>query len=333
MTTMKKILKNAICLSIISFVCLGVAGFGSVENPKQKVSDLLQSENYEEMISYYNGLEEKKSTMASVNEEIINYIDDLYSAKRNEKNYKRILEACEDLSKINNKEIVFQVSLLQGFIECEYSGDAALDQAYKYYNQKDYSKVMEYASNVDSKYSKYELLEKLYIDSKYEIFQQSKEANTVKEYEICIDILHKVSESTQDLDIIELEEYMKSELESTKKVGKALTSASNYYNQGAYQACFKELEESKKKFANNKKIEYYDSVYHSSYILKISEEFVSLMDKQQYEEAEKLVRSAIEVYDCDSFRQLLDLVREKTDFWYSFGKSCRCSFLYGTKCA
>lgn len=317
---MKKIkvnIKKVCCLSIVSFSVLSTISSGFVVNPIQKVKDLLEEKKYQEVVTYYGDLDVDDESKVLIDELILGELNNLPSDWRNnEDSYNAMIEVSSYISEIENTEIATKAQNMNDYIVLERKNELLTDEMLESYEREDYVAVILKIGEVDEKYSKYDSNIALYDQSKRELINEIRNSETIAEYEDYLEKLDICIEGTKDSDLIAARNFIYEEVNREKEISDALTIFAEYYGNGNYKKAFEILEKAQSKYPENNKIAYELTTYKTKYILQISNQFVELMEEEKYSEAQSLIESALKVFECDEFRELLGSAREKTDIFY-----------------
>lgn len=305
-------------LVALVFVCC-MGGCASID-PVQKTQELLAKGDIKTVIDTYNEYADTAEYQRKdeIDDLLKVYMSDLLLEwNESEESYHKASTQFAEFSKINDEQIASAAVEGLAYITCEFEGDQLLVQAEKNYEQKQYLDTMQYLEKADSKYSQYGRFETLYRDSKLILLQEIGHPSTIAEYEKAIQTLQVYLDSVEDDDFGLALSNLQNELDEYRDIFTILSDATTLYEKESYKESFRKLENGVKKYPDNKKIEYALSSYQYAYMMTVCSELIDLIDEKEYESAEALVNTAIEIYDCAEFQELSKSIRMKTDILFA----------------
>lgn len=284
----------------------------------QRVESLLRSGDCEKAVALMNEYTYSKkevSYLETIVEECINTsMNEWVEEKASYEDVKVVLIAFINLK---NSEISKLAREKLDYVKLENTCNIALKSAKKDYDDQHYIEAMVTLNGIDDSYSQYIIVDDLYDECKNILLNDVNSPITVSDYETSIELLGTYIEKVNDKDFVNLKKTLEFEVKEYKEVYEILTDATNLFEQKSYKNSFKTLSVGEEKYPDNKKIEYALSAYQYSYMLEIASQVVSLAEEEDYDSAVIVLEDAIDIYDCECFRDLLHETKMKTSLLYA----------------
>ncbi len=306
-------ISKKIIYSIIGI--LGICFFIKYQtNPIRKMDVFLTTQNYKEAVAYYNENLFDDNTSIELEKSIEECINSVLCDWNEEKtSYEEAKNIFEMFAEIQNEQLslLAQKDLL--YIDIEKTGNEILLKAEFYYNQEEYLEAMVSVLEADEAYSQYIVLSNLYEECKGILLRSVNTPETIEDYNKDIVLLNTYIEATNDEDFIEGKNVLEIELEEYQKIYDILTEATNLYENTSYKESFDILNKGLEQYPDHEKIQYALSAYQYAYVLNVTEQVITYMEAENYEEAITLLENAINAYDCETFQELLTASRKEVD--------------------
>lgn len=310
----KKKIIISLVLSLVLVCFLGIIVFS---NSVRRAEHMASINDYLGIVEIYNKNtfddDDKVKVENVVNECIDNILLDWNSE---EITFDVAKEGLTEFEKIDNEKISKKAKENLFFIEIEKTGDDFLKKAEKEYEEQNYLQAIKMINRVDKTYSQYPNLKNLYNVCKTSLLKEIDCLSTVADYEKAIKKLEEYNNEVSDEDFIARKESLEDILDEYKDIYDILTQATNLYENKRYEDSFALLSHANEEYPDNNKIQYAQSAYQYAYMLKITDEVVTLTEKEDYKNAVELLEKAIEIYDCEEFQEELKAAKMKSDKFF-----------------
>ena len=303
-------------LGILCCVCIIFCLFWF--KPVNRVNYFLKQEKYKKIVSILNREKLKENDYVEIRLSIENYMD-LMMKDWNEESisYEKASNVFAIFTDVKDMDICKQAKEYKKFIQVENTGNEIIESAEKDYVNGDYIKVMQEMLQIDQSYSQYEVVSSYYNECKAILLQKVSNPKTISGYKKSIKLLKLYIEKIDDKDFINTKNNLEKELKKYQDIYNILMDATECFEKKAYKKSFFILSQGKKKYPDNKKIEYTLSSYQYSYVLDITSQVIAFVDEDDYDSVINVLEEAIETYDCQSFRDLLHEAKMKTSLLYA----------------
>lgn len=279
---------------------------------------LLKRGDIEKVVTLMNKYTYSKKKTIHLNLIIREYIDTVLSEWDEEKkSYKYARAIFANFIKLNDREISKLAQKKLDYVELENSCDIAVQNAQKDYDDKNYIDAMVTLNDIDKSYSQYIFAEDLYDECKNLLLEEVDRPITISDYEMSIKLLDVYIGKVDDKDFVNLKKHLECKLIRYKDIYNILINATDLFERESYKESFKILFDGEEKYPDNKKIKYALSAYQYSYMLDISSQVVYLAEEDEYDRVVEVLEKAIDVYDCEIFRELLHEANMKNSFLYT----------------
>lgn len=221
-----------------------------------------------------------------------------------------------DLQQTSPVDLADYASGQLDYITVEHNGNAAFDFAQKFLGVKNYIQVFTYLNKIDSTYSKYEEVQKLYVTCEECILQAVENPVSVAEFETAIQLLTDCEPLYKSEALSIRKEELSEELIVFIDVTETIEAATVQFDAQNIEESFVLLVLGLDKYPDNEMLATTLVNFRDHYLITIAKKAVDLCEREEYKEAIAVVETAIEEYDCPEFRSLLEAIKEEKSFLY-----------------
>lgn len=310
--------KNLLLMIMGIVACIGIILSIAWIKPSTTIDYCLKYGRYKEIVFIVNHKKINENDSKEIKLSIEKYMDRVWTDWNGENvSYEKARKVFAILSDTKDKEISKKAKKYRKLIRIENEGNEIIEKVEKAYADGNYIKAMKETKQINQSYSQYEVVLDLYSECKEILLYKVANPESVSDYEQSIKLLNSYIKETKDRDFVDAKNSLKKELKEYRDIYSILTDATKLFEEKSYKKSFSILNKGRKKYPNNKKIKYALSIYQYSYVIDITSKVVKLADKDDYDSVINVLEDAIEIYDCQSFRDLLHEAKMKTSLLYA----------------
>lgn len=331
MSFITKFRYQKICVLVLMiFFMLTTAGCST--DPREEFMTSLESANYDRVVDIYNSefagsgeTEEFDEILQTEIDELLERWDcgdiDVESAQSSLKKLELLLN--EDLAQAatDNYEIV----TIEGI------GRNLHIEAEEHYANDELAEAMNCVLQMDKQYSQYDNAKELYDTSEKVILES---VSTPYSSADCISFSNQLE---KHLGTVENKKFANRKAELDSLVGEyqeaevIVDEAADLYDEKAYTECFAILEKGLKQFPNNNLLTLALENSHSLYVVDVTQDVLTLCEKKDYKTALGDVEAAIDIYDCEAFKELKSSIWKQRSLIYRIASSVSDKFMAFTQ--
>ena len=183
----KKIVITFVVMILVA--CTAFCGYSYINNPKRKMNQLLEEQDYAEAITCYNETIKASKYEEEFNSVLIALIESTTDEWETEIiSYEEAIYALEKFSMINNPSISGLVQEKISHIKIETEGDKLLTKAKESFEKAKHIETLQALLTIDSNYSQYESVLELKKNNKEEFLLTVSSPETVRD--LTYDLTH-----------------------------------------------------------------------------------------------------------------------------------------------
>lgn len=232
--------------------------------------------------------------------------------------YEEAISKLEELEKSSYPELSQLASDKLAFVILENSCNDLLTEATQLLADCEFVKSFEKLNCIDAKYSQYNAVETLYQNCESAVLEWVAAPDSIEEFESFISLLGDCLTVYDSQDFAYRQTQLSDELVIFIEISDIIQTATDLYDAEQYEESFVTLALGIDKYPEDERLATCLVDYHDHYIITVTKEAVALCDEEEYKDAQKLVETAIEEYDCVEFQLLLESIKEQKSFLYRF---------------
>ena len=310
--------KMAILIAIaLLVVCVVFRSYLYINNPKRKMNQYLEEQNYTEAVTYYNEVIQASKYEGGFNSALKAIVESTAAEWEAETfSYEEAIYTLEKFALISNSEISKLAQKKITYIKIETEGDKQLEKARGYFEAEKYVEVLQALLSIDNSYSQYSSALELKEQSKEKVLLKVSAPESVEDYESAISYLDKYLALDNDADIQNRKVQLEEELAVLKDILSIIQTATALYDNRMYSEAFFTLAAGLEEYPLNEMLESTLVDFHDHYVIDITTQVADLCEAEEYNEALDVLEEALQEYDCEEFRELQELVKEEKSFLY-----------------
>lgn len=281
--------------------------------PVRNLQKALNEGDYAAVVSIYNeSIADKKLLEKHFHEDLSARITDTETAFFEKTvEYEEASLTLGYLTQLQNTELSELAWASADRVDLEHECALLHEKARTAYTEERFFDAMAAIKEIDADYTDYTAARTLYQSCIDRVLALVAEPTTEEEFLTCIALLEKGIKQTKEPAFSSRKPELETAYAALHSFNSIIQTATDLYESGYFADAFQELTDGLKSFPENEQIQSLLEDLQGLYVISIVNQVTDACAEKRYSDAIDILNNAIKEYDTESFRTLLDSVKQQ----------------------